>query len=86
MNRRELTRQLTALENGAPPPPLQPGAAALLGITGPPGVGKSTLIDRLIDCYRRANHTVAVLAIDPSSPISGGALLGDRLQIGRAHV
>lgn len=52
-----------------------------LGITGPPGVGKSTLIARLIEHYRKKNKKVGVLAIDPSSPFTGGALLGDRIRM-----
>ncbi|MBU2567663.1 MAG: ATP-binding cassette domain-containing protein [Elusimicrobia bacterium] len=54
-----------------------------VGITGSAGCGKSTLIDCLIDEYRRQNKKVAVLAVDPSSPRSGGALLGDRIRMQR---
>ena len=57
------------------------GHAQIIGITGPPGSGKSTLIDGLISTLRRLSHTVAVVAVDPSSPISGGAILGDRLRM-----
>jgi LAO/AO transport system kinase len=53
----------------------------LIGMTGPPGAGKSTLTAALIDLWRRRNLRVGVLAVDPSSPISGGALLGDRLRM-----
>ena len=53
----------------------------VVGITGPPGVGKSTLLGALIACWRRDGRTVAVLAVDPSSQRSGGALLGDRARI-----
>lgn len=53
----------------------------MIGVTGPGGVGKSTLINRLITGFRKEKHSVAVLAIDPSSPFSGGAILGDRLRM-----
>ena len=52
-----------------------------LGVTGPPGVGKSTLIGKLIDRWTNSGEKVAVLAVDPTSPISGGAILGDRLRM-----
>lgn len=53
----------------------------MIGVTGPGGVGKSTLINRLISGFRTQQQSVAVLAIDPSSPFSGGAILGDRLRM-----
>ena len=53
----------------------------VIGITGPPGVGKSTLIAAMVDIYRKRDETVGVIAIDPSSRLSGGALLGDRVRI-----
>jgi len=59
------------------------GRAAIIGFTGPPGVGKSTLIDAYIGALRARGHTVAVAAVDPSSPISGGAILGDRVRMQR---
>jgi LAO/AO transport system kinase len=58
------------------------GKTRLVGITGPPGAGKSTLIDRLVTKLRARKQQVAVLAIDPSSPFSGGAVLGDRVRMG----
>lgn len=58
-----------------------PGNAFVIGITGPPGTGKSSLVDRLIEAYRRAGLKVGVIAVDPSSPITGGALLGDRIRM-----
>ncbi len=57
------------------------GRAQLIGVTGPPGAGKSTLVDRLAALFRRAGSTVGVLAVDPTSPYSGGAVLGDRLRM-----
>ena len=59
------------------------GRAFVLGVTGPPGSGKSTLVNSLISEFRSRNMRVAVVAIDPSSPISGGALLGDRIRMRR---
>jgi LAO/AO transport system kinase len=57
------------------------GRAFRVGITGPPGAGKSTLVTRLAQEYRRRGETVAVVAVDPTSPFSGGALLGDRVRM-----
>jgi len=57
------------------------GKARILGITGPPGAGKSTLVDRLIGEFRAAGLRVAVVAVDPSSAFSGGAILGDRIRM-----
>src|SRR6201998_4093686 len=59
--------------------------ARVVGITGPPGAGKSTTIAALVGAYRQQGHRVAVLAVDPSSPFSGGALLGDRIRMA-AHI
>lgn len=55
--------------------------AAVIGITGPPGGGKSTLLDRLVGLYRTDRHQVGIVAVDPSSPFSGGAVLGDRIRM-----
>ena len=61
------------------------GSAKLLGITGPPGAGKSTLVDRLTVEIRAHDKAVGVIAVDPTSPFSGGAVLGDRVRMGRHH-
>jgi LAO/AO transport system kinase len=87
-DRRALARLLTAVENRSPIAEaamrtLYPkaGRAHLVGITGPPGAGKSTLVAALIAALREAGRSVAVIAVDPSSPITGGALLGDRVRM-----
>jgi len=87
-DRRALARLLTAVENRtavaeAALRRLYPlaGRAHLVGITGPPGAGKSTLVAALIAEVRQAGRSVAVIAVDPSSPITGGALLGDRVRM-----
>ncbi|HEX2254154.1 MAG TPA: methylmalonyl Co-A mutase-associated GTPase MeaB [Thermoanaerobaculia bacterium] len=86
--RRALARAISAVERGgAERAELirrvypQTGRARVVGVTGPPGAGKSTLVDRLVRHLREAGQTVAVLAIDPTSPFSGGALLGDRVRM-----
>jgi LAO/AO transport system kinase len=87
-DRLALARLLTAVENRtsvaeAAMRRLYPtaGRAHLVGVTGPPGSGKSTLVAALIAEVRKAGRTVAVVAVDPSSPITGGALLGDRVRM-----
>jgi len=57
------------------------GAAYLIGCTGAPGTGKSTLVDRLAARYRTAEHSVGIIAVDPTSPFTGGAILGDRIRM-----
>jgi LAO/AO transport system kinase len=57
------------------------GRAYLVGVTGPPGAGKSTLVDRLATEIRRAGKTIGIIAVDPTSPFTGGAILGDRLRM-----
>ena len=82
-DRRALSRAITLVEAGDA---LGDGTpAAVIGITGPPGAGKSTLISALIERVRARGETVAVLAVDPSSPITGGAILGDRIRM-QGHI
>jgi LAO/AO transport system kinase len=88
-NRTSLARLLSIVEEGGP---LAQQAASLVwpkggqaytvGITGSPGAGKSTLTDQLITCGRKSGSDMAILAIDPSSPYTGGAILGDRVRMG----
>src|ERR1041384_6127126 len=70
-----------AVEQPPPPPHPRLGPARRIGITGPPGAGKSTLVQQLVQSWRRRGLTVGVLAVDPTSPFSGGALLGDRIRM-----
>jgi LAO/AO transport system kinase len=87
-NPTSLARALSLVENGGPAAEqllgsLRPrlGRAHRVGVTGPPGAGKSTLVERLVRHWRKAGRTVAVVAVDPSSPRTGGALLGDRIRM-----
>ena len=83
-DRRALARLLSSIENGTvrfSEPPKQESEWKILALTGPPGVGKSCLLDRLLHEWVDAGLRVAVLAVDPSSPRSGGALLGDRVRM-----
>jgi LAO/AO transport system kinase len=85
---RALSRAITLVENRTPgyaellkasfP---HSGKARVLGLTGAPGAGKSTLVDQLAGCYRKQNRTVGIIAVDPTSPYTGGAILGDRIRM-----
>ena len=85
---RALARAITAVEDDAAAADAivaavagHSGTATVVGLTGPPGAGKSTLTDAVVGELRRRGRTVAVLAVDPSSPLSGGAILGDRIRM-----
>jgi len=87
-DKRAIARLLTVVENEEPGAAdairelyPQTGRARVIGVTGPPGGGKSTLVNRLAGAYREKGERVAVVAVDPSSPFSGGALLGDRIRM-----
>lgn len=85
---RAISRAITAIENHSPEAEEllkllfpQTGKAYLTGITGAPGTGKSTLVDRLAAVHRKRHEPVGVVAVDPTSPYSGGAILGDRIRM-----
>src|SRR5512147_2177950 len=85
---RALARAITAVENDRPEArPLlsalfpHAGRALTVGVTGPPGAGKSTLVDRLTARLRAQGKTVGIVAVDPTSPFTGGAILGDRIRM-----
>jgi LAO/AO transport system kinase len=87
-DRRALARAISAVENEAPDAPallaaLYPltGRAHIIGVTGAPGTGKSTLVNALARAYRADAETIGIIAVDPTSPFSGGALLGDRVRM-----
>ena len=85
---RALSRAMTMIERGDPAAAglmreadLHTGRAYTIGITGPPGSGKSTIVDRLTGLLRQAGKTVGIIAVDPTSPFTGGAILGDRIRM-----
>lgn len=88
-NRRGLAKAISLVENDQESAAellnrlRPPGHAFVVGVTGPPGTGKSSLVDRLITAYRLRGLRVGVVAVDPTSPITGGALLGDRIRMTR---
>jgi LAO/AO transport system kinase len=87
-DRRAIARLITRIENGGKDAHAElahiyphTGRAHIIGVTGPSGTGKSTLVNELAKAYRAANHQVGVIAVDPTSPFSGGAILGDRIRM-----
>ncbi len=89
---RALARAISLIEDDAPAAQAvlstcfpHTGAALRIGITGSPGAGKSTLVDQLARAFRARQHRVGILAVDPTSPFSGGAILGDRIRMERHH-
>jgi LAO/AO transport system kinase len=85
---RALARAVSLVEDGVPAAAAvlaaaypKAGRAMVVGVTGPPGAGKSTLVDRLTAHYRKRGLTVGIVAVDPTSPFSGGAILGDRIRM-----
>lgn len=81
-DRRAVARALSAIEADPGEAPAERlGPAPVIGITGPPGVGKSTLVNALLVELRTSGKEIAVVAVDPSSPLTGGALLGDRIRM-----
>jgi LAO/AO transport system kinase len=85
---RAISRAITAIEDRAPASEEllkrifpHTGGAYVLGVTGAPGTGKSTLVDRLAALYRRGGEAVGIVAVDPTSPYTGGAILGDRIRM-----
>ncbi len=87
-DRRAVARAISAVEEGAPDGRrllkllfARTGTALVIGITGSPGAGKSTLVEKLAGAYRAAGAVVGVIAVDPTSPFSGGAILGDRIRM-----
>ena len=84
-DRRPASRTRASALLGALPAERLAAEGHLIGLTGPPGAGKSTLTAALVSAWRQQDLTVAILAVDPSSPLTGGALLGDRLRLLAVH-
>jgi LAO/AO transport system kinase len=91
-NRRALARAITEVENGSPESSAilstlfpHTGQAHLIGVTGAPGTGKSSLVNQMALAFRERSKTVGIVAVDPTSPFSGGAILGDRIRMRDLH-
>src|SRR5438105_11575768 len=89
---RALARAITAIENDSAQASqlmkalfLYSGNATVIGLTGSPGAGKSTLVDQLAREYRKQEKTIGIIAVDPTSPYTGGAILGDRIRMQAHH-
>jgi len=89
-NRRAAGRLISMIEDDAPQVEQimravypHTGNAYLIGFTGPPGAGKSTLVDELVRVVRTSDQSVGIIAVDPNSPFTGGAILGDRIRMMR---
>lgn len=87
-DQRALARTISLVENDAPEKDellrnlyQRTGRSYILGVTGSPGAGKSSLVDRLVEVIRKRNETVGIVAVDPTSPFTGGAILGDRIRM-----
>jgi len=80
-DRRSLSKLISAISQSDEPPSINSEAGWILGVTGPPGSGKSTLIGQMVRKWASSGERVAVLALDPTSPLSGGSLLADRIRM-----
>lgn len=93
LSQRQVSRMITVIERGGPQAAeimssigKETGHAFTVGITGPPGAGKSTVVSQLTNLLRNNGLTVGIIAVDPSSPFSGGALLGDRVRMQKHYL
>jgi LAO/AO transport system kinase len=89
---RAIGRAISEVERDSPAVPEllrrlfpETGRARIVGVTGPPGAGKSTLVQRLAQAYRKQGRRVGIVAVDPSSPFTGGAILGDRIRMAEIY-
>jgi LAO/AO transport system kinase len=85
MDKREIGRLITRIENGSEPAFKDRAETTIVGVTGSPGSGKSTLVSAIAKTLVESGKRVGVVAVDPSSPLSGGAILGDRIRLSFSH-